>query len=216
MTVRILVADDHDLMRAGLRALLESRNDLQVVAEAGSGEQAYQQFRESNPDLVILDLSMPGIGGLGAARRILASEPKARCAILTGHDSVAYLKQSFEVGVLGYASKRINDDALINMVRVVMQGKKYIEPELAHRLAKGRADPLQTLSAREFEVFFLLSQGHGVQDVSRILSISDKTAGTHHTSIMKKLQADNLAQIAHIAIRNGILNPHDNTTVEVS
>jgi two-component system invasion response regulator UvrY len=209
--IRVMLADDHAVVRMGFRLLLGGAPDLEVVAEAESGEQACKVFSESEPDVVVMDLSMPGIGGLESLKRILAKHPDARVLVLSAHDDTIHPKRALEAGALGYLSKRSAPEALITAVRQVANRKIFLEPELAQELAveklTGERSPLEVLSGREFEVFMLLAQGKSVAEIAEMLFLSPRTVGTHLYNIKQKLNAANSAEIALIAMRAGLLEP---------
>lgn len=209
--LKIMLADDHAVVRMGFRLLLGGAPDLEVVAEAESGEQACKVFPETHPDVVIMDISMPGIGGLEALKRILSKQPDARVLMLSAHDDTIHPKRALEAGALGYLSKRSAPEALITAVRQVANRKIFLEPELAQQLAveklTGERSPVEVLSSREFEVFMLLAQGKSVAEIAEMLFLSPRTVGTHLYNIKQKLNAGNSAEIALIAMRAGLLAP---------
>lgn len=209
--LKIMLADDHAVVRMGFRLLLGGAPDLEVVAEAESGEQACKVFPETHPDVVVMDISMPGIGGLEALKRILAKQPDARVLMLSAHDDTIHPKRALEAGALGYLSKRSAPEALIAAVRQVANRKIFLEPELAQQLAveklTGERSPVEVLSGREFEVFMLLAQGKSVAEIAEMLFLSPRTVGTHLYNIKQKLNAANSAEIALIAMRAGLLEP---------
>jgi len=207
----VLLVDDHSVVRMGFRLLLEGSSDIRVVAEAESGEDAVRRFDESRPDVVVMDISMPGIGGLEAIRRILAREPAARILVLSAHEDAMHARRVLKAGAVGYLTKRSAAEALIQAIRQVNQGKTFLEPEIAQELAiqqlSDTRDPLDTLSEKEFKVFLALAQGHSVQEIAEVLSLSPRTVGTHLYNIKQKLGASNSAELALMAIRAGLLTP---------
>lgn len=208
--IRVLLADDHPVVRSGYRRLLESEPDIEVVAEAGSGEESYRAFNETGPDVVVMDISMPGMGGLEAVRRMLARDPEARILVFSVHDNQAVLSQALRAGVLGYLTKHSAPQAMVEAVRKVARGHTVIDPELAGRAFQEggeHGDGLDRLTPREFQVFRLLAEGYTVTGVAEVLSISPKTAGVHHTRIMHKLDIHNPVQLVRLALRHGIVAP---------
>lgn len=206
-TIRVLLVDDHPVVRTGFRRLLEVNTGV-VVAEADSGEEAVQLYEETAPDVVVLDLSMPGIGGLETARRILARDGDARLLVFSVHDNEAMLSRALQAGVLGYLTKQSAPSTLLEAVHAVAEGKMYIDPDLVGRaLGGGRGGLLERLTPREFEVFRLLAEGHSVNDIAGILNISPKTAGVHHTRIMHKLEVTTSVQLVRLALRHGVITP---------
>jgi two-component system invasion response regulator UvrY len=207
---KVLLVDDHELVRAGFRRLLEDGEKFTVVAESGSGEQAVQDFNKHHPDVVVMDISMPGIGGVGAIERIVAREPNARILVLSVHEDSVFTTRAMQAGALGFIPKRSAPEEMLKAVEMVAQGKTCIAPEIAQQLAMqkltGSENPLDVLSQREFEVFRLLAEGKTVNDIADILSLSPKTVGTHHTNIKQKLNVSNSAELARLAIRSGLVD----------
>jgi two-component system invasion response regulator UvrY len=208
-TLRIMLVDDHAVVRMGFRLLLDTTSDLRVVAECGSGEEALQCFAEVNPDVVVLDLSMGGMGGLEALSRLLAKWPATRVLVLSAHEDTAHPRRALAAGALGYLTKRSAAEALIEAIRQVAAGKLFLEPALAQEIVVeqvGRpGSPLETLSAREFEVFVMLARGKSVTEIAAVLFLSPRTVGTHLYNIKQKLGAGNAAELTLIAIRNGLI-----------
>lgn len=206
----VLLVDDHELVRAGFRRLLEDGDNFIVVAEAGSGEQAVQDFSKHHPNVVVMDISMPGIGGVGAIERIIAREPSAKILVLSVHEDSVFTTRAMQAGALGFIPKRSAPEEMLRAVEMVAQGKTCIAPEIAQQLAMqkltGSENPIDVLSQREFEVFRLLAEGKTVNEIADILSLSPKTVGTHHTNIKQKLNVSNSAELARLAIRSGLLD----------
>ncbi|MTI63436.1 response regulator [Methylophaga sp.] len=207
---KVLLVDDHELVRAGFRRLLEDGDKFTVIAESGSGEQAVQDFNKHHPDVVVMDISMPGIGGVGAIERIIAREPNARILVLSVHEDSVFTTRAMQAGALGFIPKRSAPEEMLKAVEMVAQGKTCIAPEIAQQLAMqkltGSENPLDVLSQREFEVFRLLAEGKTVNEIADILSLSPKTVGTHHTNIKQKLNVSNSAELARLAIRSGLVD----------
>ncbi len=205
----ILLVDDHELVRAGFRRLLEDGDNVTVVAEANSGEQAVQDYIKYKPDVVVMDISMPGIGGIGAVERIIARDPDAKILILSVHEDSVFTSRALQAGAKGFIPKRSAPEEMIKAVMLVAQGKMSIDPAIAQQIAMqkltGSDNVLDVLSQREFEVFRLLAEGKTVNEIADILSLSPKTVGTHHTSIKQKLDVSNSAELARLAIRSGLL-----------
>lgn len=208
-TLRIMLVDDHAVVRMGFRLLLDTTSDIRVVAECGSGEEALQCFAEVKPDVVVLDLSMGGMGGLETLSRLLAKWPATRVLVLSAHEDTAHPRRALAAGALGYLTKRSAADALIEAIRQVAAGKLFLEPALAQEIVVeqvGRpGSPLETLSAREFEVFVMLARGKSVAEIAAVLFLSPRTVGTHLYNIKQKLGAGNAAELTLIAIRNGLI-----------
>jgi len=208
--IRIMLVDDHAVVRVGFRMLLNATSDIEVVDEADSGEAAYQRYPEVRPDVVVMDLAMPGIGGIEAVRRLLSRDAQARVLILSAHEDTAHLKRVLKVGALGYLSKRSAPEDLIGAVRAVAAGRIYLDADLARKLAVqdlggGTAGPVEALSEREFTVFIQLARGQSVNQIAETLCLSPNTVGTHLYNIKQKLGAANQAELALIAVRNGLI-----------
>ncbi len=210
MTTTVLLVDDHELVRAGFRRLLEDGEQFEVVAEAGSGEQAVQDYVKYHPQVVVMDISMPGIGGIGAIERIIARDSAARILVLSVHEDSVFTTRALQAGALGFIPKRSAPEEMLKAVGQVSNGKTCIDPEIAQEIAvqkmTGADNLLDALSQREFEVFRLLAEGKTVNEIAEILSLSPKTVGTHHTNIKQKLNVSNSAELARLAIRSGLLD----------
>lgn len=208
-SIRIMLADDHAVVRSGLRRMLEQTPEMEVVVEAESGEQAYQLYTEHLPDVAVLDLSMPGMGGLEAIRRILSRHANARLLVFSMHDNASFASQALKSGARGYISKTGASGELIVAVQEVMRGRTYISPSVAQKIAlqslAGQDGPLHQLSSREFEVFRLLAEGKGTEEIGEALKISQKTAANYYTLIKQKLGVSTPLELVRMAIRHGIV-----------
>ena len=208
--IRVFLVDDHPVVRDGYRRLLENNPDIIVVAEACNGEEACARYSEVNPDVIVLDLNMPGIGGMETIRRLFAKDPGVRILVFSMHDSETMVTRALEAGAAGYLSKSSAAAQMVDGVRAVSQGKKFLNHSLAPKILETHlrgSDPLQVLTEREFQVFRQLAEGFSVQEIAKILSISPKTAGVHQTHIMKKLELRNAAELTRMAIRCGVIQP---------
>lgn len=209
--IGVMLVDDHAVVRMGFRLLLEGSSDIKVVAEADSGEEACRKFPEVRPDVVVMDISMPGIGGLEAIDRILAREPAARILVLSAHEDAMHARRVLKAGAAGYLTKRSAAEALMQAIRQVHQGKTFLEPEIAQQMAvqqvNGDRNPLDMLSEKEFKVFLALAKGQSVAEIAEVMSLSPRTIGTHLYNIKQKLGASNSAELAIIAIRAGLIEP---------
>lgn len=207
--IRVLLVDDHTVVRTGFRLLLETVPDVRVIAEADSGEAACLRFDELSPDVVVLDLSMPGIGGLETLKRLRARDRDARMLALSAHDDALHARRALRQGALGFLSKRTAPETLLEAVRMVAAGQRYIDPKLAQELALaevgGAASLVESLSEREFEVFMRLANGSAVPKIAAELNLSASTVGTHLYNIKQKLQAGNQAELTLIALRAGLI-----------
>jgi two-component system invasion response regulator UvrY len=208
--IRVLLVDDHAVVRMGFRLLLQSNPDLSVIAEADSGESACRLFAELLPDVVVMDLAMPGMGGLEALRRIRTREPHARVLALSAHDDLMHARRTLQEGALGFLSKRSAPETLLEAVIAIAAGKRYLDPTLAQKLALAEFDgahrsPVEQLSEREFEVFIRLAGGATVQRIAQDLNLSSSTVGTHLYNIKQKLSVANQSELTLIAIRHGLI-----------
>ena len=209
--LNVLLVDDHSVVRMGFKMLIDSEKDMQVIAEAETGEDGIIKFQEIKPDVIVMDITMPGIGGLEAIERIIAKEKNAKILVLSAHEDSVHPKRVLSAGAIGYLTKRSAAEELINAIRTVGSGKKYIESSVAQQLAitqlSGENDPTEVLSDREFEVFISLAKGKSTNEIADTMCLSPRTVGTHLYNIKQKLNANNSAEIALIAIRCGLLEP---------
>lgn len=207
--IRIILADDHLVVRSGLRRLLEQNPDMEVVAEAESGEQAYQLYNELLPDVVVMDLSMPGMGGLEAIRRILGRNPTARVVVFSMHENAAFAFQAMNMGAKGYVAKSGMAEDLVIAVKKAAMGNSYISPVVAQKMAlqsvSGDDALAKKLSAREFEVFRLIAEGKSAEDIGQLLNISQKTVANYQTMIRQKLEVNSPVELVRLAIRHGLI-----------
>jgi two-component system invasion response regulator UvrY len=209
--IRVLLADDHAVVRTGFKLLLHSHPDVSVVAEAESGEEACLRYSELAPDVVILDLAMPGMGGLEALKRIRARDPRARVLALSAHDDPMHARRALREGALGFLSKRSAPEALLDALAGVAAGRRYIDVDVARKLAlaeiDGSSSPIDRLSERELEVFLRLAAGATTQRIAEELHLSASTVGTHLYNVKQKLAAENQSELTLIAIRHGLIQP---------
>jgi DNA-binding NarL/FixJ family response regulator len=212
MGIRILIADDHAIVRAGIRALLQLYPDFEVVGEAADGHEAILQTRRLQPDIVLMDIGMPGMDGLAATREIVRVAPRARVLILSQHENREYVMPALRAGASGYVLKRAPDETLIRAIRAVYAGETYMDPRLTdllveevRRSGEGPTDPLETLSEREREILVLLAQGKSYQEIAQTLFISVKTVDFHRANLMRKLGLKNRAELVQFAMRRGLI-----------
>ena len=206
--IRVMLVDDHALVRMGFRMLLANAQ-IEVVAEYDSGEQACVEYANVKPDVVVLDLSMPGMGGLETVRRLLARDPQARILVLSAHEDSAHPQRALHAGALGYLTKRSAPDALIAAVTAVAASRAYVDVQTATALAmaqvKGVVSPAQPLSEREFSVFIQLARGKTVAQIADDLNLSPSTVGTHLYHVKQKLGASNQSELTLVALQWGLI-----------
>ena len=209
--IKVLLVDDHSVVRMGFKMLIEAESDMEVISEAESGEDGIKVFKELKPDLVVMDITMPGIGGLESIERILAYDKNAKILVLSAHEDSVHPKRVLNAGALGYLTKRSAAEELIKAIRSVHFGKKFLEADIAQQMAitqlSGENNPVEVLSDREFEVFMALAKGKSTNEIAETMHLSPRTVGTHLYNIKQKLNANNSAEIALIAIRCGLLEP---------
>jgi len=206
--IRVLLVDDHAVVRTGFRLLLQAHPETQVVGEADSGELACQRYLELTPDVVVMDLAMPGMGGLEALRRIRAHHPQARVLALSAHDDPLHARRALREGARGFLSKRSAPETLLEAITTVAAGQRYLDTALAQKLALEEShgkSAVERLSEREFEVFVRLAGGASVQRIAEDLKLSASTVGTHLYNIKQKLGVSNQAELTLIAIRHGLI-----------
>jgi DNA-binding NarL/FixJ family response regulator len=205
----IVLVDDHAVVRAGVRRLLEQEPLFEVIGEAESGEKAYQIFGELKPDVMVMDLSMPGMGGLESIRRILMRYEKAKILVLSMHEDLSFANQALKLGVKGYLTKNTLADDLVKSIETVTQGDVFLSDEIAKKMAmqsiSGNQDPVHELSAREFEIFRLLAEGLDIDAIASTLNISSKTVSNYQTMIKQKLNINTPIELIRYAIKVGVI-----------
>lgn len=205
---RILIADDHALVRLGFRLLLEGAGAT-VVAECADGESAVRAYAEHQPDALVMDVSMPGMGGLAALERLLGWSAKARVLMLSAHHDAVVPVRALRLGARGYLCKRAEPEEFLRAVAAVAADRRYLDPELAQQVALAQLDdssnPVDTLTDKEMAVFLKLANGQSVNDVAEDFHLSPSTVGTHLFHIKQKLNARNAAELTLVALRNGLL-----------
>lgn len=213
MKIRVLIADDHALFREGIRTLLSGYADLEVVGEAADGREAIERARECRPDIVLMDIAMPGLGGLEATLELKKILPGVKILILTQYDNREYLYRFFKAGVSGYVLKRAAGTELVAAIRAVYQGGVFLHPEVAPAVVEGylggikpsEEDPYETLTDREKQVLKLVAEGKTNKEIAGILGISVKTAMGHRANLMEKLGIHNRAELVKFALQRGII-----------
>jgi len=208
---RILLVDDHSLFRTGMKSILETQDDMEVVGEADTGEAAVEQVRKSPPDVVLMDVHMPGIGGIEATRRILRAEPGVKVIALTALNDEPFPSRLLDAGAVGYLTKGCPAEELLDAIRRVMRDEHYLSADVAQKLSlsalvnKGEASPLAKLSPREMQVMMMITQGKTTQEISDALFLSPKTVSTYRTRLFEKLGVSNDVELTHFALRHGII-----------
>ena len=209
--IRVLLADDHDIVRAGLRRLVEDCGDMEVVAEAADGQEAIRQVQETSPEVAVVDISMPGLDGLEVVSRLRLSHPKLPILILTMHEEEQYVVRAIGAGAMGYITKRSAPEQLVNAIRKVHSGGHYLSDSaaeaLAVRIAKGTPGRslLDSLSNREIQVLRRLAMGQTNREIAEVFNISTKTIDTYRFRLLKKLNLRNNAELSRFAIQNGLI-----------
>jgi two-component system, NarL family, invasion response regulator UvrY len=207
--INIILVDDHAVVRAGVRRLLEQESLFDVIGEAESGEKAYQLFGELSPDVMVMDLSMPGMGGLESIRRILMRDEKAKILVLSMHEDLSFANQALKLGAKGYLIKNTLGDDLVKAIEAISRGDIFLSDEIAKKIAvssiDGGQDPIHDLSAREFEIFRLLAEGFEVDAIATTLNISSKTVSNYQTMIKQKLNIHTPIELIRYAIKAGVI-----------
>jgi DNA-binding NarL/FixJ family response regulator len=209
--IAVLIVDDHAVVRTGLRLLIEREEDMECIGEAGSADEAVREARRQQPDVILLDVVMPGKSGIEAAPELRRVAPGAKLLVLSMQDDPSYVREAFAAGAMGYVLKEAADAELVAAVREVAAGGRYVHPALGARLAaaeaearaRAEADPL---SEREREVLRLLALGHTNQEIAKMLYISVRTAETHRAHIMQKLRLSTRAELVRHALESGLLD----------
>ena len=210
MTIRVVLVDDHAILRSGLRRVLDAEPDIEVVGEAESAERAVFEAIANKPDVVVMDLVMPGKSGIEGMPAVLQAVPDVKVLVLSMQDDPRYVREAFEVGASGYVLKEAADTEVVGAIRAVAAGERYVHPALGARLVaaeaeerkRAEADPL---SEREREVLRLLVLGHTNQEIAKMLYISVRTAETHRAHIMQKLRLSSRAELVRYALENGLI-----------
>ena len=211
MKIRVYIADDHAIIRDGLRALLEARDDIEVVGDAGDGRQAVAEIRSVRPDVVLMDISMPQMNGIEAAALVRDAAPQARVIMLSMHATSEHLFRALQAGARGYVLKNSAGGELVDAVRAVHAGKRYFSAKIADLLVDGYVrderptSPMQDLSARERQILQLIAEGGTSAEVARTLSLSPKTVETYRSRLMQKLGVKNLPELIKFAIQNRLI-----------
>jgi two-component system, NarL family, invasion response regulator UvrY len=210
--ISVFLVDDHELVRTGIRRILEDVRGLRVVGEAVSGEQAVQWCRDHRSDVILMDMNMPGIGGLEATKKILRFNPDTKIIVLTVHTETPFPLKVMQAGASGYLTKCSAPDEMIQAIRSVNSGQRYISPEIAQQIALSQVtpstadNPFQTLSDREMQITMLITKGNKVQDIAESLNLSPKTVNSYRYRLFEKLNISGDVELTRMAIRYGILD----------
>jgi DNA-binding NarL/FixJ family response regulator len=215
-----LLVDDHAVVRMGYGMLLGQMDNITNIIEADNGKQAYQLYVVHQPDIVIMDLSLPGVGGLATIRKIVKRDVDAKILVFSVHDELIYVKRAMESGAKGYITKNCSSEVLLSALQHVSQNKIFIQPELAQKLVKQQLDDNQRqcitdkLSAREFEVFHLITQGLSTQTTGKHLNLSTKTIANYVSVIKNKLDVSTDIELAHLAFNSGLLSIQSKSEID--
>jgi two-component system, NarL family, response regulator NreC len=207
--IRVLIVDDHAVVRSGLRLLLEREEDLEPVAEAGNAQEAVRQARLHKPDIVLLDVVMPGASGVDTVADLRSAAPDARILMLSMQDDPTYVRRAFAEGASGYVLKEAADSELVQAIRHVAEGEQYVHPALGARLVsqqEAREEAADALSSREREVLTLLALGHTNSEIAQRLVVSVRTVESHRAHIMNKLRVSTRAELVRYAMQHGLLD----------
>jgi DNA-binding NarL/FixJ family response regulator len=212
--IRVVIADDHGLMREGVKALLRATDDIEVIGEAEDGDEAIREVRRLDPDVVLMDVAMPGLGGLEATLAIRKEKPEVRILVLTQYDDREYVSRFLKAGVSGYVLKRAAASELVAAIRAVHRGGLVLDPEIARDVmqeqgkppsASATEDPYETLTDREKQVLKLVAEGSSNKEIAEILDISVKTAMAHREHLMEKLDVHSRTELIKFALRRGVI-----------
>ncbi len=209
--ISVFLVDDHELVRTGIRRIIEDVRGMNVVGEADSGEDAVKWCRTNHTDIVLMDMNMPGIGGLEATKKILRFNPDVKIIVLTIHTENPFPTKVMQAGAAGYLTKGAAPDEMVNAIRIVNSGQRYISPDIAQQMALSQfspaADnPFAELSERELQIMMMITQGQKVTDISEQLSLSPKTVNSYRYRLFAKLNISGDVELTHLAIRHGMLD----------
>jgi DNA-binding NarL/FixJ family response regulator len=204
--IRVLLADDHETVRVGLRLLVNAQPDMQVIAEASNGDEALVRIRERHPDVAVLDLTMPGLGGLGVARALAPESGSTSVVVLTRHDDDAYVQELLAAGVAGYVLKQSPSEQLLQAIRAAARAERHVDAALQKAPDETGAGDYPTPTAREREVLRLMAVGHSNKEIGGLLGISAKTVEVHKANAMRKLHLAGRTDVIRYAVLNGWMN----------
>lgn len=209
--INVFLVDDHELVRTGIRRLLEDVRGIKVAGEADSGEDAVKWCRNEYADIILMDMNMPGIGGLEATRKILRFNPDIKIIVLTIHTENPFPTKVMQAGAAGYLTKGAGPDEMVNAIRMVNSGQRYISPEIAQQMALSQfvpdsENPFKELSERELQIMMMITKGQKVTDISEQLNLSPKTINSYRYRLFSKLDINGDVELTHLAIRHGMLD----------
>lgn len=209
--IKVFLVDDHELVRTGIRRILEDVRGIKVVGGADSGEDAVKWCRTEQADIVLMDMNMPGIGGLEATKKILRFNPDMKVIVLTIHTENPFPTKVMQAGAAGYLTKGAGPDEMVNAIRMVQSGQRYLSPEIAQQMALSQftpdsENPFKELSERELQIMIMITKGEKVTDISEQLNLSPKTVNSYRYRLFSKLDISGDVELTHLAIRHGILD----------
>ncbi|TLU66229.1 two-component system response regulator UvrY [Thalassotalea litorea] len=209
--IKVLLVDDHDLVRTGVRRILEDVKGIKVISEVATGEEAVQFCRQIEPDVVLMDMNMPGIGGLEATKKILRYVPDCKIIMLTVHVEDPYPAKVMQIGASGFLSKSAGCNEMVQAIKAVNAGQRYLPASIAQKMALSQFDsdndnPFNALSERELQIMLMITRGEKVTDISEQLSLSSKTINSYRYRMFEKLSVTNDVELTHLAIRYGLVN----------
>lgn len=210
--INVLLVDDHELVRTGIKRILDDQRGIKVIGEAKTGEEAVQFCRQNNPDIVLMDMNMPGIGGLEATKKICRFCPDVKVIVLTVHCEDPFPSKVMQIGAHGYLTKSAGQNEVIDAIVKVKSGQRYIAPEIAQQIAlaqfNGRSDenPFDSLSERELQIMLMITRGEKVQDIADQLNLSSKTVNSYRYRMFDKLDVNGDVELTHLAIRHKLLD----------
>lgn len=208
--INVLLVDDHELVRTGIRKILDDVKGFKVIGEATTGEEALQFCRHNEPDVVLMDMNMPGMGGLEATKKIIRTSPDTKVIVLTIHSEDPFPTKVMQIGAAGYLTKGAGPAEMINAIRAVNSGQRYLAPEIAQQMALGQfkspdENPFNMLSERELQIMLMITRGEKVTDISEQLMLSTKTINSYRYRMFDKLKVSNDVELTHLAIRHGMV-----------
>lgn len=210
--ITVFLVDDHELVRSGIRRILDDIRGIKVIGDAVNGEDAVAFCRKNSPNIVLMDMNMPGIGGMEATKKILRFNPEVKIIVLTVHYEDPLPSKFMQIGAHGYLTKSAGSDEMVNAIRAVHSGQRYIAPDIAQQIAlnrfsgQGENEPIKNLSERELQIMLMITKGEKVQDIADKLNLSSKTVNSYRYRMFEKLNVGGDVELTHLAIRHGLLN----------